>query len=280
MIKKSLFALATISTLTLAGCSITPTAKYKITDEQTKLWIEKSNQIEQCVFAEEYKNKDFSRLSQEQKFLHNIGVHVRPLIAVIGQSAFQTIRNDPLSQQYLDQQFRKFNHGNPTSFDQVWCNSEKQQYQQALKQLKAEKKQREVKAKKLQAEELARKHQAEKERKEREAFYKTPQGRIVKAQEEMMAAQIQAQRETVEAQRRMYMMQMAEIERQKTLASLNSINASLQGMANSMQQRANAYNQATLSMPQVQFPTYQNSFQQRSTTTCQNLMGIMHCTHR
>lgn len=214
-----------ISASMLAACSYTPPQpKYKISDADTQRWIEKGNQVEQCVFAKEYRQKNLI-LPQEEHFLHKRYVWENTLIDTIGLINVQLLMNDSASREYLALQQKKFNHSNPTTFDQNWCNTQKQNYQQELKQLKAETKQRnaeaqkrqagtlarqrqaekelEAEAKKRQAEELARKRQAEKERKELEAFYKTPQGRIVKAQEEMAAAQwaaAQAQQQAAYAQ--------------------------------------------------------------------------------
>lgn len=258
-----------ISASMLAACSSTPHPKYKISDADTQRWIEKGNQVEQCVFAKEYRQKNFNTLSQEEQFLHNRGVYENTLIDTIGLANAQLLMSDPASKQYLSQQYQKFNHANPTTFDQNWCNAQKQNYQQALKQVRAE-------MKKQQAEETARKQQEEKERKAQEAFYSSKEGQAYLAQQQLLAQQQKMQQQQAILQQQHYQQMAAIQSRNDTLSLMNSVNNSLANAANSMQQRANAMTQMATSMP-----VYQYTPQQRSTTTCHTLPGgIVRCNHQ
>ncbi|MGX2975831.1 DUF5358 family protein [Ursidibacter arcticus] len=246
MFKKSLVML---SFLALVGCGSSnyqtyyqqAEPKYKISDEDTKKWIVEGNKRKQCVFAKQYKNKNFNNLSEIEKQLHFSVVQASSLIEVIGRNNVQIIDNDSASKNYLIAQYNKFNHSDPVLFDQKWCAQQKREYAQVLKQAKREQEKR-------KKEEIARKQKEEQERKAREAYLRTPAGQAELARQQQLAYQQQ-----MLAQQRAYQQQMLEMQRQAAQQAQfqefsNQVNSSLQGITRTMQHNTQLINEATRSM--------------------------------
>lgn len=228
MLKKSLI-LASLFTLSACGSIIPPTAKYKISDEDTQKWIIEENRIEQCFFPKEWKSGNFSKLSQVDQAAMS---HVRQLIifSIVGQENYNTIANDPLSNQYLSQQFNKFNHSKPADFNKEWCDAQKVEFSKLKSRIKEQ-----------QAQELARQKQAEKERLAREAYLASPEGQAYLAQQQLIAQQ-QAYEQQLMAARR------AAAQQNDFMNISNIINNGFNSMTQSMQQNTNSINQMTQQM--------------------------------
>ncbi|MDO4698520.1 MAG: DUF5358 family protein [Pasteurellaceae bacterium] len=266
MLKKSVLIASVIA---LIGCgssqysTYSSKPKYKISDEDTRRWIVEGNKFEQCLFPKEYSKGTFNRLSDEEKYLHDIFVYGKSLENTIGSIHSQTIFNDRPSFNYLFvQQFPKFNHSKKVAFDKQWCETVKKEYKQSLTQVKAE-------VKKAKERELARQKQEEKERKARADYYASPQGQADLARQQYQQALL--------AQQRAYEHALAEQRQQQDFQNFtNTLNQSISGITNSMNQRANLINSMANSMPRYQYQPPQNS-----STTCYRLAnGIVRCNHQ
>lgn len=285
---KTLLSILLLGSLTACSSGLSGNQpKYKISDQDTQKWIERGNQVEQCVFQKEYKNKTFNQLSVEERMLHNNGVFQSTLAEVIGLDNAQIVLNDPASTQYLKQQYDKFNHSNPTDFDKSWCDEMRASYQQALKKMHVEKK-------KQEKEQLARQQQEEKERRAQDEFYASREGQAHLAQQRILAEQQrmqqqallqqQAYQQQMLAQQRAYQQQLAAQQAAQSTTAFDVFNQAVHTMnsiTQSMQQTANAYNQAAESMARVN-AGYNNSWNQsqNSSTTCYRLAnGIVRCNH-
>lgn len=248
MLKKT-YVVAVIITF-LTACSSTNIATFKISDIETKKWIEEGNKAEQCLFYKQWKQSKFNGLSDEEHHLYTKYVHQIPLIKIIGLNNFQTITRNLESQQYTSQQYLKFNHSNKTDFDKKWCDNLKSQYKQELSQIRIEIKQQKAQAEAQRKAELARQKQAEKERKAREAYLRTPAGQAELARQQQLAYQQQ-----MLAQQQAYQQQMLEMQRQAAQQAefqqfSNQLNSTLQGITRTMQQSTQMYNNATSNMRQ------------------------------
>lgn len=232
MLKKSLLL---VSLFTLSACSslIPATAKYKISDEDTQRAIIESNKMEQCLFPKQYKSGNFSTLSEEERALIQNGQRYF-LASIIGSQNLNIIDSDALSKQYAIQQWNKFNHSRPADFTKEWCNTQKNYFNTALKQLKAQIQQQ-------KDQELAKQKQAEKERLAREAYLASPEGQAYLAQQQLIAQQ-QAYEQQLMAARR------AAAQQNDFQNISNIMNNGLNSMAQSMQQRTNAIDQMTQQM--------------------------------
>lgn len=209
MIKK----LVAISSLfILAGCQNFGSSQilYKISDEDTKKWVIEMNKLEQCLFPQEYKAQNFRSLSTEEHMLLN-NAKFNLLRQIILPGYVYTIKTDSLSNTYAIYQFQRFKHYEKVSFDTQWCQTQKKDYNLALKQARAE-------IKKQKAEELVREKEvkkkqaeAERKRKELEAYYRTPAGQMELSRQQM-ARQHQ---EMMAQQQAMYRQQQAMIAAQE-----------------------------------------------------------------
>lgn len=275
MLKK----LTTLSLLMLlAGCQNLsgPKIAYKLSDEDAKKWIIEGNKVEQCVFAKEYQAKNFNNLSNEEKFLYQNGVLNSTLANIIGIQNFQMIQNDPASQQYTMVQYQKFNHSEKATFDPQWCEAQKRDYNQALKQLKAE-------IKKRNSEQIAKEKELERQRKAEADFYASKEGQAYLAQQQLMVQQQNLQNQMAlqqQAQRIAYERQLAAERAARQRAEFqdlsNTIINGLNDMNNSVSQTTQMINSMTQSMPRYQYQP-----QQSSSTTCYSLTnGIVRCNHQ
>lgn len=266
MFKKSLIVL---NTILLVGCGTNnayyqQNPQYKISDEDTKKWIVEGNKIEQCLFSKQRKNKSFNSLPDIEKQLHFNKVIIGSLVNTIGVDNARLAMSDPVSIEYTQKQFKKFNHTELVNFDAKWCKTEKREYAKALETAKQERKKQEKEA-------LARKEQAEKERKAREAYLATPQGQADLARQQYqqaLLAQQQMYQQQLEAQRESYQWQQLG----------NTITNSLNNLANTMNQQANMYNSMTRSMP-----VYQYQPPSSSSSTCYSYgigNSMIHCKHQ
>ncbi|MDY2947281.1 MAG: DUF5358 family protein [Mannheimia varigena] len=238
---------------TLYNSSLTSSEpKYKISDEDTKRWIIEGNKVEQCVFNKEYRNKDFSKLTQIEQTLHTKEVYRSTLISVIGENNVQIINSDPASQRYVEQQFQKFNHAEPAKFDKKWCQDIKRDYQIELNKLKNEQKEQATLMKKRKLEDQKRQEQLEKESAARQAYYATPQGQAALVQQQMLAQQQAMQQQMAAQQQQMYEAQ-----------QWNQLNQQIQNMNQSIQQS----NQQMMQM-------YNN---RTKNVSCYNALGNVTC---
>lgn len=212
MIKK----LTAISTLfLLVGCQSLGSSKilYKLSDEDTKKWVTEINKMEQCLFAKEYTTQNFNNLSNEERLLLN-NAKYNLLAQIIKPGYVHFIKTDLSSQQYAISQFQKFNHSDKANFDAKWCETQKQSYKQALKQVRNEIKKQKVEEIARQKEAQKKQAEAERKRKELEAYYRTPAGQMELARQQM-ARQHQ---EMMAQQQAMYRQQQAMIAAQAKAA--------------------------------------------------------------
>lgn len=253
MLKKSLAIVAVTTLLSACSTGVTnystkPSATFKISDIDTQKWIEEGNKAEQCLFPKQWKKNTFKDLSDEEKYLHLIYVYRNPLINIIGQNNFQIIDASPESQQYIYQQYLKFNHSNKTKFETNWCNNLKSKYKHDLAQIKQNIKQQKAQIAMQKKAEIAHQKQEEKERKAREAYLKTPAGQAELARQQQIAYQ-----QHMLAQQRAYQEQMLQMQRQAAQQAefqqfSNSINSASQNMTNAIQHRTQMINNATQNM--------------------------------
>lgn len=276
---KKLTALSAI--LLLAGCQNlgsfgAPKMAYKLSDEDAKKWIIEENKREQCVFPKEYAAKNLNNLSPEERQLHFNGVILGSLTHVIGAANARLAVNDPASYQYLQSQRQKFNHSEKASFDPQWCEAQKRDYSQALKQV------RENMAKQ-KAQALAQQKEAERQRKAEAEFYASKEGQAYMAQQQMMAQQQAMQNQMQLQQQQQMQAQRAAYEQAQFQQFTNAINNGINSMSQTYQQRAAATNALTQSMMANPMPTpvYRNSPQSSSSSTCYPLPGgIVRCNHQ
>lgn len=208
MLKKSL--ILSFIALGLSGC--TPTyeqyAKYKISDNDMKQVIANYKPILHCIYPQtvgkshdEVYNLIYRRVSDAENQGWN-NLISNSYIGVIGKRDAETVFLDKNSRIYSQNKWVKlYSSVSPANNDYLKCGQkEKKHFQSEIAKL--EKELNKQKTEQARKEKIA-KAKAEKERKEREAFYKTPQGRIVKAQEDMAEAQwavAQAQQQAAYAQ--------------------------------------------------------------------------------
>lgn len=215
---KSLLVILVFSLLT--ACVAVP--KYQISDYDMQQWILKQNAIEQCLYPEEYQKgiadpSAFAHISRNEKaLLLELGRIV--LVETIGQKNIQTMKNDYSSRVFFENQFRKFNHANPTNLDEKWCNNLRKNYRATLEN--------------IEKQQLAARKQAEKERKAREAFYATTQGQAFLAQQQLqrqqMAHQAYLQRQQMQHEynlqrQRQFQQQMRDTGTNKTLDAFSDL---------------------------------------------------------
>lgn len=273
---KKLTAISAV--LLLAGCQNfnSPKIAYKLSDEDAKKWIIEVNKMEQCVFAKEYQAKNFNNLSNEERFLYDNGVIKSTLARIIGGQNMQIIASDPASQQYTIAQYQKFNHSEKATFDPQWCEAQKRDYNQALKQLRAE-------IKKRNAEQIAKEKELERQRKAEADFYASKEGQAYLAQQQLMVQQQNLQNQMAlqqQAQRIAYERQIAAEREARQRAEFqdlsNTIINGLNNMNNSVSQTTQMINSMTQSMPRYQYQP-----QQSSSSTCYRLTnGIVRCNHQ
>lgn len=272
---KKLTALSLLVFLTSCQNLNSPKIAYKLSDEDTKKWIIEVNKVEQCVFAKEYQAKNSNNFSNEEKYLYK-KAGLNTLANIIGMENIQIINNDPISQKYAMDQYHKFNHNEKATFDQQWCEDQKRDYNQALKQLK-------VDIKKFNAEQAAKEKEAERQRKAEADFYSSKEGQAYLAQQQLMVQQQNLQNQIAlqqQAQRVAYERQLAEERAAHQNAEFqnfsNTLINAVNNMNNSMAQTTQMINSITQSMPRYQYQP-----QQPSSTTCYRLTsGIVRCNHQ
>lgn len=172
---RKITAISTI--LFFSGCLGSAEPAYTLSDEDAQKWIVIKNQIEQCIYPDEWKSGNFNQLSNEEKYLYFSGLIPNSLMHIIGNQNWQILISDPVSSQYANVQFAKFNNSTPTDFDANWCQAQKQRYNTQLKEYR------------IQLKEAERKQQ------ELEAYYRTPTGQL-----DLMRQQMAQQHREIMAQ--------------------------------------------------------------------------------
>lgn len=183
--------------LLLSGCLGTPEPAYKLSDEDAQKWIVVANQIEQCLFPKEWKAQNFNSLSNEEKHLYFNGLIPNSLMHIIGNQNWQVLMGDYNSRQYANAQWIKFNHSQAVNFDAKWCQTQKQSYNNDLKQFRAQIK------------------EEERKRQELEAYYRTPAGQM-----ELMRQQMAQQHKEMMAQQNEILRQQADAARWNMINSI------------------------------------------------------------
>lgn len=117
---------------------------YKISDQDTKIWIDRANQIAHCIYPklkglslEEAEKRVYSQKSNEETRALGYLIVVGELSSVIGENAAKIIHTDKLSRNYLNEQHKKFNHNDVSQeLDNKTCKDVKKDFQQILKEVK------------------------------------------------------------------------------------------------------------------------------------------------
>lgn len=136
MKKLCLFATAVI----LSSCANKP--KTTLTESIIHQFINRSNQIEQCLFPELWVEKDLSvddsycSASVYRGDLRDLGFAGKTVITAMELEFLQlligTQNFEALTLDELEAQVNKFNHNNVFPYNQDWCRRTKISYQQAL----------------------------------------------------------------------------------------------------------------------------------------------------
>lgn len=239
MFKKSL--ILSLTALGLAGCSTTPSyeryAKYKISDNDIKQGIAQFKSAFNCIYPEAINKSSqeiYNLVSRKMSEAEGRawGVFRGGLFyQIIGQRDTDLMYQDENSKRYMNNKwFSLYDSVNPENQDYFKCGQkEKQEFQTNFVKREEEYLAKRKKEQELQQKAAAAK--AEKERQEQEAFYKTPEGRKVKAMEELAAAQratAAAQQQAAYAQQEAAYAQQKAIKDAKDRAYWDSINQQIQ----------------------------------------------------
>ena len=126
--KKLTFKSITLAlTLMLAACGSYKDTKmsgssepeYKISDTDVKKWVIEKNKVEQCLFPKKGSAKN--RLSESNRFVYQMAAYNRTLSQIIGEDHYQTLMQDPASQQYLADRLAKLGHSKSVKIEKKWC---------------------------------------------------------------------------------------------------------------------------------------------------------------
>lgn len=212
MLKKSL--ILTLTALSLAGCSFTPTyeqyAKYKISDNDIKQVIAQYKYTFYCIHPEAINKSHqetydlvYRKLSEDEDNAWK-AIQFKLFIDTIGERDTGLIFQDHNSAMYMINKWHNlYNSVAPADQSYFKCGQkDKQAFQTkwvkpVAKEVAKQKKEQERQQKAAQA-------KAEKERKEREAYLKTPQGRMEAQQKAMLAQQEAMQQAAMAQQQRMH----------------------------------------------------------------------------
>ncbi|ABY70469.1 hypothetical protein APJL_1919 [Actinobacillus pleuropneumoniae serovar 3 str. JL03] len=145
--KKLTFKSVTLAlTLMLAACgshkdtnvSGLSEPEYKISDADMNKWIIEKNKVEQCLFPRKGSAKN-SKLSESNRFVYQMAAYNRTLSQIIGEDDYQTLMQDPASQQYLAERLAKLGHSKSVKIEKKWCNELRADYQKFNKATKTAK---------------------------------------------------------------------------------------------------------------------------------------------
>ena len=144
--KKLTFKSTTLAlTLMLAACGSYKDTKmsgssepeYKISDTDVKKWVIEKNKVEQCLFPKKGSAKN--RLSESNRFVYQMAAYNRTLSQIIGEDHYQTLMQDPASQQYLADRLAKLGHSKSVKIEKKWCSELRADYQKFNKSTKTAK---------------------------------------------------------------------------------------------------------------------------------------------